>query len=218
MQYLLTLGLETLRRISMAEKYEARYRLLDSGYYPRSRLFFLDSALRYANEEDDSGFTLNDEQTHISRSFFDDPDTGPLHIWRWAHRGETSENFVNQGNRKSLREWGYVMWDQARLDESDILHSPWIPPSRNLAEDRKEAKRREDMRRSWRIRSDIYNRGGRGWWSFEDGSKIIWKYRQKAPLERRSVNGHRIPLSLEEAKDTFRLLKLPASVERLNKK
>lgn len=218
-QYLLSLGLETLRRISMAETYEARYELLYSGYHPKFRDYFLYEALNCANRVDDgvylSDFTSIDEWTHIRPPFFDDPDTGPTDIWRWAHQDETWANFVNQDNRKTLREWGFVMWDHARLDESSIFQSRWEPLYPNDEESRADIQRRAEMEASWEARSRIYMIGGRGWWSFGDHSKII-RPNGKAPWKGRSVPAHTVPNSVEEARDAFRLMKLPESVMRLN--
>lgn len=190
----------------MAETYEARYELLYSGYHPKFRNFFLYEALNRANRVDDgvylSEFTPTDERTHIRPSFFDDPDTGSPDIWKWAHQDETWANFVNQDNRKTLREWGYVVWDRARLDESGILQSRWEPPYHNDEEAQADIQRRAEMQASWEARSKMYMIGGRGWWSFGDHSKTIWP-NTKAPGEGRSVPAHTVPNSLEEARDAF---------------
>lgn len=218
-QYLLSLGLETLRRISMAETYEARYELPYSGYHPKSRYYFLCEALNLANKIDDavplSDFTPTDERTHIRPLFFNDPDTGSPDIWKWAHQDESWANFVNQDNRKTLREWGYVMCDRARMDDYGIFQSRWEPPYHNDAESKAYIQRCAEMQASWEARSKIFRSGGRGWWSFGDHSKIIWPNR-KAPWKGRFVPAHAIPNSLEETRDAFRLMKLPEPVAGLN--
>ncbi|USP72751.1 hypothetical protein yc1106_00025 [Curvularia clavata] len=196
-QYLLSLGLETLRRISMAETYEARYGLLIDDAVPHS------------------DFTPTDERTHIRPPFFNDPDTGSPDIWKWAHQDESWANFVNQDNRKTLREWGYVMCDRARMDDYGIFQSRWEPPYHNDAESKAYIKRCAEMQASWEARSKIFRSGGRGCWSFGDHSKIIWPNR-KAPWKGRFVPAHAIPNSLEETRDAFRLMKLPEPVAGLN--
>ncbi|KAF2789047.1 hypothetical protein K505DRAFT_365959 [Melanomma pulvis-pyrius CBS 109.77] len=156
-----------------------------------------------------------DERNHTRPPFFNDPDTGPIDVWRWTHQNETWANFVNQDDRKTLREWGFVMWDRARLDESSIFQSRWEPPYPNDEESRANIQRRAEMQASWEARSKMYRIGGRGWWSFGDHSKIIWP-NGKAPWEGRFVPALTVPNSIEEARDAFRLMKLPESVRRLN--
>jgi hypothetical protein len=55
-------------------------------------------------------------------------------------------------------------------------------------------------------RSEIYRSGGRGWWSFEDESKVIWpKVSDQKPVKQRPKE----VVSLSEAKDFLSTLKLP---------
>src|ERR1700722_9263535 len=99
-QHLLSLGLERLYAISLAETYEARYELLNEADTdcPRSNFDFLHEALIDVNESNDriplSDFTLTEERTRLRSPFFDDPDPGPLEIWRWAHLDQTRRYFV----------------------------------------------------------------------------------------------------------------------------
>lgn len=209
-----------VQQISVAETYEARYELLCSGNHPKYKNYFLYEALNRANGADDrvylSEYTPADERTHIRTPFFGDPDSGPSDGWRWAHQDETWANFVNQDNRKTLREWGYVMWNRVRLDESGIFQDIWEPSYPNDEESQVEIQRRAEMEASWEARSKIYIAGGRGWWAFGNHGRVIWPNR-KGP-QSRSVVAHTVPNSLEEARDAFRLMKLPDSVARLDSK
>ncbi|KAF2105204.1 hypothetical protein BDV96DRAFT_695014 [Lophiotrema nucula] len=209
-QALLSHGLEKLRRIMMAKTYETRYKLLNSGEYPESRFPFLYEALKHANRADHavylSDFSPTVERTHIKRPFFDDSDTGPADIWRWAHQDETWRTFVNQDNREALREWGYVMWDRARLEERAIFHSSWEPPAPNDEESRARIQRGAEMEMSWVARRYIYENGGRGRWGSGDYS---WP-KSEAYSKGQGMADHTIPKSLEEARGAWELMKLPA--------
>ena len=102
---------------------------------------------------------------------FPDIDAGPIKIWHWAHYDGISGNWVYLSNRSQLREWGYVMWDQSRLDTSSILDTPWqenYELSHLVREDD------EYMHCSWEIRATIHRHGGSGWWSWGDQSKLVW--------------------------------------------
>ncbi|KAF2762333.1 hypothetical protein EJ05DRAFT_497187 [Pseudovirgaria hyperparasitica] len=211
-QYVLSLGLEKLQRIMAAKSYETRYERLYSGVYPKTRFNFLCEALNHANRRDDgnylSDFSPTIERTHINRPFVAEADTGPDDIWRWAHQDETWAHFVNQNNRETLREWGYVMWDRARLEECAIFHSSWEPPYPNEEDSRACIQRRAEMEASWEARSKIYMMGGKGWWSLGDHSRIIWP-ETKASRKGPAVAAHTIPKSLEEAREALSLMKLP---------
>lgn len=106
------------------------------------------------------------------------------------------------------------MWDRARLDYSDIFQSRWESTYLDDEELQAETQRRAEMEMSWEARSKIYTIGGRGWRSFGDHSNIIWPS-SKAPWKGSFVPAHTVSNSLEEARDAFRLMKLPINnVER----
>ncbi|KAF5532687.1 zinc finger domain-containing protein [Fusarium phyllophilum] len=220
-QHLLSLGLKKLHQIIAAETYEARYKLLNDRRFsrPRIRSDFLYDALDNVNEPDDdtpllSDFTPEDERSHIRPPFFDDPDPGPAEIWRWAYQDETKQQFVYQKSRGPLREWGYVMWDSRRPRDLGILQKPfdtegaWNASRLDLDQ---EGRHRAEMAMSWEARSKIYMARGRGWWSVGDHSKIVWKGR-KTPHERPYIRAHTKPISVEDARDTLQMMKLPSSV------
>ncbi|KAF4420427.1 zinc finger domain-containing protein [Fusarium austroafricanum] len=222
-QHLLYLGLEKLHQIITAETYEARHKLLNDRRFscPRTRFDFLYDALDNVNEPDDtplllSDFTQEDERSHIRPPFFNDPDSGPAEIWRWAHQDETQQQFVYQKSRGPLREWGYVMWDSRRLHDLGILQKPfdsegaWNASRLDLDQ---EGRHGAEMAMSWEARSKIYMAGGRGWWSVGDDSKIVWKG-GKTPHQRPYTRAHTKPISVEDARDTLQMMKLPSSVTK----
>lgn len=221
-QHLLSLGLEKLHQIITAETYEERYKLLNDhrSDCPRARLDFLYDALGNVNGPDDKlyllDFTPEDEHSHIRPAFFDDPDPGPAKIWRWAHQDETQRHFVYQESRGPLREWGYVMWDLRRLHDLGIFQKPfdtedaWNASRVDLDQ---EGRVRAEMGVSWEARSKIYMAGGRGCWSVGDHNEIVWKG-QKPPHKRHYTRAHTKPISVEDARDTLQMMKLPSSVTK----
>lgn len=126
-QHILSVGLAHLHQVALAESYTERCNVLYSVYPPFNH-DFLYEGLTQANDPDTdvllSDYTLDDERAHIRPSFYPDPNTGSADAWRWAHHDESCLYFLNTDNQLPLRECGYVMWDRARLDNWNILHTP----------------------------------------------------------------------------------------------
>jgi hypothetical protein len=179
---ILARGLETLHALGLADSYDDRYNILSPKQpkyetSPKRANQFLDQALLSSNDSDDDvllrEYTEVDERAHIHPPFFRDPDLGPSNVWRWAHLDERCCNFVQTTERRQLRKWGYVMWDQSRLDLTSIQRSPFEePPEEPPSDD--QMKREAERSKSLGRRHQIYVKGGRGWWSFEDEAKIVW--------------------------------------------
>jgi hypothetical protein len=205
-------------QICSAETYEARHRLVYDrrSDCPPFKYGFLYEALEQVNEADDglylSDFSPADEHRHIIAPFFNDSDHGPVKMWKWAHKDETCRNFVYQGNRQYLRDWGYVMWDLARLEDLGVFEKAWdIDDACNASRLASEEELRHvaEMETSWEQRSRIYRAGGRGWWSVGDGSRIVWAS-GKAPRQQPYGPVRVTPISVEHARDTLRMMMLPS--------
>ena len=124
------------------------------------------------------------DQGYIGKSFFsDDSDTGPKTAWQWAHWNLSMYHAVGSYKHTCLLRHGYVMWDHTRVEDfynpsvEWNFHSPYsgeeAQTKRSIVENE-----RETMMRSWQRRSDIFRKGGRGWWSFEDESQVVWEHEQ----------------------------------------
>ncbi|MCJ1283012.1 hypothetical protein MMC26_002339 [Xylographa opegraphella] len=173
----LSLGLNYLRRLVTAKTYEERYQLLAHNH--RSDHYFLHEGLVASNgddEEDDAielcQYGSEDERRYIHSPFLNDADPGPAKAWRWAHEHVSRGSFVQYESHRELRERGYVMWDLARLEQWNLFEQAWrsgMEPRIDFVEEYRA------MVRSFDARSEIYQRGGRGWWSEGDESKIVWK-------------------------------------------
>lgn len=78
--------------------------------------------------------------------------------------------FPETDRGRTHREWGYVMWDRARVQHFDFDYIP-----RGWRRQRDESqKKKEIVCRSWPRRAKIHLAGGRGWWSEDDESKVVW--------------------------------------------
>lgn len=193
----------------MANTYEERYKLLYSDFPPYNSEFLFEG-LKEANERDDavylSDYTQDVKLAHVALPFVDDPDDGPADAWSWAHQDETCVNFVNSDSRKPLREWGYVMWDRARLENWAIFETPWEGSEASVSAN-EESQSWGEMQASFDQRSKIYLAGGRGWWSLGDESNIIWPGGRSPRDSTRWTKRHVQVKSLGEALDFLSSLK-----------
>ena len=101
-----------------------------------------------------------------------EPDSGPAEVWRWSHLELGSEHFVWSVHCRELRTWGYVMWDNARLDGSDTYSQPFkLPP----LPDEQELERRKDATIASMVRRrQLFREGAKGWWAKGDESHLEW--------------------------------------------
>ncbi|KAK8136767.1 hypothetical protein PG984_004707 [Apiospora sp. TS-2023a] len=185
-QRILFSGLDKLHQITQAEAYEKRYGLLYDSRTgvcsPLARELFLYNGLLLANEQTHIIFlkwlTPDDDVLRINHPYFPDPDPGPADAWRWAHQEESWAHWVYQPKRRDLRRWGYVMWDRSRLEAIDLFRESWNLSSYSSGaweeQPHDAAQRRRCLRETWERREWIWKRGGRGWWSWDDESKVIY--------------------------------------------
>lgn len=97
---------------------------------------FLTDGLRVAIDHREDGTQLQSMTSELEAEFInaafhqDDTDAGPETVWRWAHHSEPPDNIGDRGwvlsdKQMSLREFGYVFWDQARISRWKLLERPW---------------------------------------------------------------------------------------------
>ncbi|KAI0849753.1 hypothetical protein F5Y00DRAFT_268848 [Daldinia vernicosa] len=113
-------------------------------------------------------------------AFFLDEDYGAEQIWRISLESDPSRHFaIYDESDWPYRECGYVFWDQERLRALGSLKRAWKPaeqPAHNSTVDQ------EEMQRSWNERASIYKRGGRGFWSKDDDTQVVWPIRQREKM------------------------------------
>jgi len=101
----------------------------------------------------------------------EDTDRGPYEAWRAANSDRWLEDSCMFSEAAWLRERAYVFWDADRLRS-------WQPGG--FGDDPGDCPREcteeevDEMRESFRERSKIWQKGGRGYWSWDDTSRIVW--------------------------------------------
>ncbi|KAJ2971411.1 hypothetical protein NUW58_g9426 [Xylaria curta] len=180
-QSVLSLGLEKLYEISRAETYEERYRALGAENSPSYNPNFLydglqeDANERYNDTAALADITPENEKLYMKQPFFKDLNPGPKNAWRWGHIEESQSQWVYQQDREELRQWGYVMWDQSRLDMAGIFQGPWEDTltERDLVLEEQESGREHAYMRIWRAeREHVSRAGASGWWNWGVKSEL----------------------------------------------
>ncbi|KAI1801944.1 hypothetical protein F4811DRAFT_555351 [Daldinia bambusicola] len=97
----------------------------------------------------------------------------------------------------AYRQCGYVFWDKRRLQTLGALTIPSKPAE--LPPQNHSSITYEEMGSSWREISDIYSRGGRVFWSKEDGAQLVWPQRKNIKTDHWLT--YTTPESLVEAKE-----------------
>ena len=120
-------------------------------------------------------YSNDDERRYIRSPSQNDPDPGPAKAWRWAHEHVSRDSFVQYEYHRELRKRGYVMWDLERLERWNLFGAAWESDPKV---DIDYVQEYQAMIKSFDERSEIYERGGRGWWSEGDESKIVWEKEQ----------------------------------------
>ena len=127
MQYHLSLGLAHIRQFSNANTPQERHDLLAPSVNRYSIPYFLARGLDESNFGREPLFTLNSDEADrcIFNEWYSETDSGPEDVWRWSHYGQPEYEFVHSPSQAPLRQWSYVMWDRARLDEWGVFKKPW---------------------------------------------------------------------------------------------
>ena len=185
-EHYLGLGLSYLHRLVLTSDFDDRCHLLKAFKEGPERPFS-DACWSITTRHTFERVYSNGEQyANILAQRTTDGDAGPEEAWRWADCSDPNPMIRTYWRRlneqRNLRHWGYVMWDLARLVRWDIFNHDWNSLPRHSFIDGQEAKHRRDvMRSSFAARHEIWVRGGRGWWSTGDESRIIWPPR--GPIE-----------------------------------
>ena len=178
MENYLSLGLTYLRKIISTSAYDDRCHILKPQhkegppYRPFSDALMAQGYENNLPELED--YTEEDERVHIPAQLAIDDNKGPQQAWRWAYAENTNAYWYNMSEQKSLRQRGYVMWDSARLAQWGLLDHKWQEFPHKSVSSEEERRYGRMMRDSFETRHKIWRRGGRGWWSPGDESRIIW--------------------------------------------
>jgi hypothetical protein len=170
-------GLEFIDRLDSAANYNEKLELLTSKFDAESAS--LASALYEANHEQPDKTLAEYENEELERlqalgEQDSDVDSGPYDVWSWANQDELTAMFIYAWDKASLRKRGYVMWDHTRVAEESMINmfekimsmpQPSLEPT---------DEKWNEMQLSFKERSGIWQKGGRGFWSKEGESEIVW--------------------------------------------
>lgn len=176
-EYLLSLGLGLARRIIEAE-HENRLKLICPNLsYDRLFCDMFDQEDWRAGDNSNSRIDVlgHDKISALYSEFFPDPDRGPYKIWFWAHSSNAALKPYDMGSKRNWRLRGYVFWDAWRITESKILSHPF-QDTWDQSRDEVEGLilNKDELAFSIAERKRIWELGGRGYWSKDDESKIVW--------------------------------------------
>ncbi|KND92089.1 hypothetical protein TOPH_03424, partial [Tolypocladium ophioglossoides CBS 100239] len=174
-QLWLAQGIGFTYQLMNASSYDVKQALLTSG--SDGGRANLPEALAGVFEADPEDVILEDYSEEEIQSLVllgDDTDTdmGPYESWRAAHYDLPRADWLMLSDDAWLRERAYVLWDLERIQTHHLLElfggSPQSPGPVYHDEDL------EEMQESFDERSNIWQRGGSGYWSKGDYSMIVW--------------------------------------------
>jgi hypothetical protein len=196
MHHLVSLGVVQLQGFLRAKDFDSRRQIYMGGREdsnPIDRTGFLDIALN-----DEANYPLHGIWTtldHFDREMkmknvrcpvIDDGNTGPAQAWYHTHLECIIKDFVNLDGHQGIQALAYVMWDYARLLSWGIFEEPfeenvklndvrlyYLQYGYGYFLARHEPSARE-LNKTHKPRREIWDLGGRGWWSVDDLSRIEW--------------------------------------------
>lgn len=115
----------------------------------------------------------------VGESFAVDSDCGPRQAWEWAHLDTRCFGLICAKEHRKLRRFGYVMWDQQRLQQWGAIGAPFQAPQQDNEDE--VGRRWVSMWPSIQQRRKMYEHGARGWWNGQDGEGIRWVHGVKLP-------------------------------------
>lgn len=102
-------------------------------------------------------------------------DCPPFHIWKKVHENMNIRHSVYEDSTTTMRECGYVMWDFPVTSMEVILERlDQLRVSDYGVRNTSSMEERDMVQYSLTERADIFDKGGRGYWSPGDLSRVIW--------------------------------------------
>ncbi|OTA99895.1 hypothetical protein M426DRAFT_268527 [Hypoxylon sp. CI-4A] len=126
----------------------------------------------YANEDLAALFPPTESQDQ-------DTDKGPFEAWRVAFNPCPCHAWVMLTNNSGLRERAYVFWDFDRIETYNMLKLFENAPEESKLQDAYDDF--GEMHESFEERSKIWHKGGSGFWSKYDESRIVWPTGSERP-------------------------------------
>ncbi|KAI0383085.1 hypothetical protein F5Y04DRAFT_287634 [Hypomontagnella monticulosa] len=175
-QIWLSQGVDFIHRLMSASSYEVGKALLHSAFDVGSA--DLIDALTTPLEIDlNGGMPLCDYSDGELEALFPPPenrdiDKGPFKVWRVVFSLWPPSEWNMLDSNAEVRERAYVFWDLDRIEKYGMLELFENPPEG--AEIYQVHGDFDEMHESFEERSKIWQRGGSGYWSKNDESRIVW--------------------------------------------
>ncbi|OTB06200.1 hypothetical protein M426DRAFT_21310 [Hypoxylon sp. CI-4A] len=166
-QCFLILGLEKIQEISscISSPYPVQEAVLN-GHMPMTDPHFLSYALIYYSQVDP-------HEPHRKKHQVFCPVEGPGAETIWVTKPTGGTNYEMYGRHDwSHRHWGYFMWDYERLRTLGVVYTSWGRDEELQLHYKLPIRPQSEF--SYDARSDIYLRGGRGYWAEGDETHIVW--------------------------------------------
>lgn len=168
-QHILTLGLRKIQEIGACDTFKSRVEML--GTATIENYYFFNNAMRFIDFYQASG-----QGTGLltGKPFHDDGDTGGrvMHQMAWAPGRYWFNDPVDWLDRR----WGHVMWDHERFQDLGVMGPPGPPfgHSWSRAHGSERGIPEDEMEASVKERCRIWSRGGRGYWTKNDSSRVVY--------------------------------------------
>ena len=178
-EYYISLGLDFLRKLINATTYDHRYQLLSSNWETEEYSMYQAMKVADTNLQNTRMSSLTEEQKmdRFKLHNIQDVDKGPAEAWFWAYQHDWVSPGYFSRSQRDLRQSGYVMFDYERLVQWGLFDQPFPALRPNpLEENERHSAIQRSMRDSWTKRSRVWQRGGQGWWSEGDESRITWGF------------------------------------------
>ncbi|CAH0050892.1 unnamed protein product [Clonostachys solani] len=192
-QEILLRGLDTLRALSEAGNYQDIRSVLHGGErrtdgpLPSSSDFV--NRMEHINKQGTYP-QFNPEVTfavsltflnHVRAPLYQDPECGPVRAWETVFCGDLHMRVLRHRYIRIHRRRGYVFWDLARLEKQEFSGARWETdqapdPIADYWTNQMLNPPIETVLMSRERRSEIWKAGGRGWWSFDDESKVVYPH------------------------------------------
>ncbi|KAF2489262.1 hypothetical protein BU16DRAFT_598145 [Lophium mytilinum] len=170
-------GVHFIYQLLNEDSYEAKKALLKSAF--SSKPIYLHDALSSPAGDTDYDHVILEDYDHVQiealapRRDDQDTDKGPFSAWFSDYRSLPRDAWVMFSDKAGLRERAYVLWDSDRIKRFNLMNVfssvPEDPSYLCTDEDIV-----DDMRTSFDERSKIWQKGGSGYWSKNDTSKVEW--------------------------------------------
>ncbi|KAI1456017.1 hypothetical protein F4805DRAFT_433580 [Annulohypoxylon moriforme] len=177
-QLWLSQGVDFIHKLMSESSYEGKKTLLKSAFLA-GRVDLYDALMSPSETDLNDDAPLEDYADEDLAALFpptespdQDTDKGPFEAWRVVFNPLPRIAWVMLTNNSGLRERAYVFWDLNRIETYGMLNL-----FENVPED-SELQRAydnfEEMSESFEERSKIWQKGGSGYWSKNDESRVVW--------------------------------------------